>query len=350
MLKQVLVLGSGFTRAFYEDAPLMVADYDADRLGLAFKDFAHAFQILEAERARHPKRWINIETLMTRLDGGMSYDRPHGAHEQLQHLLVELRRSFVLAIEKAKKGANHSADLGHLAAYCLSNSVNCITFNYDDLFDAALAAVPHRTKERGSFRWTPDGGYGFACKPAEEGIIDVGYTMDETPMLLLKLHGSLNWRPRIGSKRPYNFDAVVHFEDWRHVPQIADANIAAVARHLQPDPFIVPPVLQKSNLAEEPILQLIWAEAYRALSQAERVIFAGYSLPLTDVAGRSLFVESLAHLAQEDIAVVNHARNAEEQDATKLAYRALFPKLQDNQFRFDGALRWSQEFIATPAR
>src|SRR5687767_14367220 len=62
--------------------------------------------------------------------------------------------------------------------------------------------------------WHPDGGYGFFCRPANSVISTEGVFMDVTSTLLLKMHGSFNWYPLIGTTRPFGPEALVHFENW----------------------------------------------------------------------------------------------------------------------------------------
>jgi hypothetical protein len=83
----------------------------------------------------------------------------------------------------------------------------CITFNYDDFFDEALwrvrglydisAGLPEDLRY-----WHPDSGYGFWCKPATSLLEFDPLEMGSPTILLLKLHGSINWRVRRGYESP----------------------------------------------------------------------------------------------------------------------------------------------------
>lgn len=57
-----------------------------------------------------------------------------------------------------------------------------------------------------------------------------------------------------------------------------------IESHLEREAFIVPPVLAKSSLVEQPILRLIWSPAFKKLETAKNVFFGGYSFPVTDLA------------------------------------------------------------------
>jgi hypothetical protein len=104
---------------------------------------------------------------------------------------------------------------------------------------------------------------------------------------------------------------------------------AQAEKYLDRDAFIVPPVLTKNALSEQPVLGLVWSRAYEVLEEADHVVFIGYSMPLTDVGGGFLFRESLDHLhPREDITIVGYAQSEEERTnppaALVDAYRAVF--------------------------
>jgi hypothetical protein len=167
-------------------------------------------------------------------------------------------------------------------------------------------------------------------------------------MLLLKLHGSINWRIKLGASDPYQVDSILHFENWYPTENDVMPKIdrAAVENHLDPKSFIVLPVLQKSDLVQQPVFRRIWAEAYNRLERADRVIFIGYSMPRTDIATGFLFGEALRK--KHDIKVVNYVKRAspeyeKHRNALISAYQSVIPTLKEDQFDFDGALPWIKQ-------
>jgi hypothetical protein len=72
---------------------------------------------------------------------------------------------------------------------------------------------------------------------------------------------------------------------------IYDKNELPLGSGPDENPLLIFPSYLKQ--LEGPILQSIWDQAARALTQAEEVTFVGYSLPLADVAVRALINRSL---------------------------------------------------------
>ena len=103
---------------------------------------------------------------------------------------------------------------------------------------------------------------------------------------------------------------------------------------------MVPPVLSKSSLVEQPVLRLVWSHAFAILETAHEVTFIGYSFPSTDMAARTLFSEALKDLPREDINVINLGREDSDAEITRGRYRSALGDIPDERFHFDGALEW----------
>lgn len=341
--KTVCVLGAGFTRAFLPRAPLLTDDYGAADLVRRLQGYPHARRILLQELARNGDGRLNIERLLTRLDGGMPYDADHDATAEVALLAAELMQALVRRIEGAKSGPVHREELLSFAQRCLRDGITCVTFNYDDILDGALydaGRVPDAAAESG---WHPDTGYGFVCPSSATCVHAGAVRTTPSPLLLLKLHGSLTWRLKLGAQPSGALDALVHHEEWSVDPSRAgDAVRERIERHLAPGRFIAAPLLAKTAVAERPVLGRLWALAYRALTQAERVIFLGYSLPPADVAAAVLFREACGDLRPAQLQVVNLASSEELRREVRAAYRQVFPDLADTQFVFQDARDWAR--------
>ena len=327
----VVVTGAGFSRALVPGAPLLVDDFDNDALQEKVRGLPNASRLLEWERSLHPSGHIDLERLMTRLDSLMPYDYAEhagNAANEYGFLLSELKRAFLNRLHEARKGDIRHDDLKRFANYCVANGCCCITFNYDDFLDEAL---------EGTNYWNPYWGYGFFCPSSQDTIASWGRELIADPeCLLLKLHGSINWRAKLGYASPVAIDSITHHQEW---PDVGYVN-PQVDGHVEPEPVMVPPVLSKTGLVEQPVLRLVWSHAFAKLETAHKVTFIGYSFPTTDMAARTLFSEALKDLPREDITVVNLGREESEAEALRERYRSVFGDIPDGQFHFDGALEW----------
>jgi hypothetical protein len=343
-MKQVFVLGAGFTRAFVPTAPLLVDDYGVKALRKKFVRFKPCLPILENERQGSKRELLNIERLMSRLDSLMPYDSADA--EVFGLLLTSVKAILTERITTALQGLSINPVLIAFAKWFVRNDATCITFNYDDLLERALTRdIQDATMspDSGVRFWHPNGGYGFFCRPASM-IMGAGKSqMLSNAGFLLKLHGSTNWRIPVGTRTPYGIDSVYHFEDWLASPKLS-ARRDTVERLLETTPFIIPPVLNKTGLREEPIMRVVWSLAKNALSMAEAVTFLGYSLPETDLAARFLFSETLRRRNVE-IRVVNKAGDAAHQEQVMSPYRSILPGIEDTKFCWDGAKPWIEGFV-----
>lgn len=341
----VFVLGAGFTRAFVPKAPLIIDDYGISSLRQRFSTLSYALAALNAAVAERSDDRIDLEHLMSRLSG-MPYDTGD-ARRELELLDWELRKTLVRKLKDAEAAGVDWAKIMMFARLVVTKGASIVTFNYDDVLDQALWKVRENPPnivetQRTEKDWHPDGGYGFYCRTSSFCVIDNPAYMDRPRTLLLKLHGSLNWRSRLGEGFPRGPAGILHHENWVpphwHAEQLADS----IELHLEPDPFIVPPVLVKSELTLHPVLRVVWELAHERLRTATTVVFIGYSLPVTDLASRILFTETLLRDQAPEVIVANLAEEQAAKEKIKKTYRSLFKELPDASFHVSGAWDWIQ--------
>ncbi len=206
--KHVIVTGAGFTRALVPGAPLLVDDFCNDALQEKMHGLPNASRLLDRERSNHPEGHIDIERLMTRLDALMPYDyavEAGNAANEYGFFLTELKSAFLNRLREARQGDFEDEQLDRFAKYCADIDCCCITFNYDDFLDEAL----NRTDS-----WGPIWGYGFFCRSSRDGIYSLSLGEKDSRLLLLKLHGSINWRPKLGHATPVALDSITHHHGW----------------------------------------------------------------------------------------------------------------------------------------
>ena len=333
----VFVTGAGFTRAVIPSAPLLIDDFDNEALARKVDGLPNASRLLEWERRQHAEAHINIERLMTRLDQLMPYDYAtdaDNAADEYAFLLSELKRAFLRRLNCAREHTVQHSELRRFARYCVANGTCCITFNYYDFLDEALNHTEH---------WDPGRGYGFLCPYTGRTLEDLdGMRPRYSEFTLLKLHGSGNWRSKLGHRGRVPVDAIVHHDTWT----MGSVGGGGAVGHLEPEPVIVPPVLSKTHLVEQPVLRVVWSQAFSHLQRAREVTFIGYSFPVTDIASRTLFSEALEDLPRDRIRVVNLAGDRCEENKTREAYREVLGDIPDARFHFKGASHWIADLPA----
>ena len=355
----VFVFGAGFSKAFVPEMPLLCDHWALPEIFNNKNLKTLSDYSCEASNAGK----LNIELLMTRLQNAMPYD-DYEDNALFQVAYSQLKKSIQQRIERAKENSSRDyvEELQELAKYCLNEKISCVTFNYDDIFDEMLFSLNHLENYSASQpHWNPDGGYGFYC-PLSSTLVDTSSRyMDKNDVLLLKLHGSMNWRVKRGRQSPYGLDAVVHHEQWGDLKHDIGfqshqekVNLDAIPRHLEPEPFIVPPVLTKENLSVQPVLRVVWSLAFDILKEAAKVVFVGYSFPTTDLAARFMFQEAFGKKCLPEIQVVNYVdQNDPKMESTKKQiinqYKESLPNVRFNpkHFQFNGAKEWISELLGT---
>lgn len=179
---------------------------------------------------------------------------------------------------------------------CLSKAATIISLNYDCIVDSALKSTANK--------WNPQYGYGIST--AEYDIINSHYWIDDSTKLadkkdtimLLKLHGSLNWiltknKKYSATNRLSRHNRVGKIKFKQHPYKLMGDKHA----HFE----IVPPEWHKA--LEEPLYTNIWREAAARIHKAKTIICIGYSFPWTDLHTSSLFRASINNKKGLDLLV-----------------------------------------------
>lgn len=162
-----------------------------------------------------------------------------------------------------------------------------ITFNYDVSLDREL-------KEEG--KWQIGNGYGF----------DVGAEQTpQSPVLLLKLHGSTNWRGQIFSglrggqtghasdslgSRPVIYPHEFEFLGYKGVRDSAFKGGGAINSLIMPS--LIKEFYVKTSFGREwePFWDRLWEQAADALQRTDEMVIHGYSLSAADIRARDLIL------------------------------------------------------------
>lgn len=288
--KTVVILGAGATRgAEFVDRhnPICVPPLNADFFTQLQRIQTRKHQstvdgvLRDLLRVYGPNYRVTLEEYVTQLEslaemvemlpGSSSAFSAEGLGEMRTRLLNALSAVLEEAADVSKSTSlakkepcgYHSA-----IARCLNPKDTIVTFNYDCVMDDALRRI-------GAGKWSAQYGYCFS-NPARVTGYEVWSANDAPTGLnssvnLLKLHGSLNWRPLPSGdadeirlrERPYKQAGDKEYE-------------------------LVPPENAK-RLDGRPTLRRLWANAELALRRAEVLALVGFSFTPTDLHVDSLF-------------------------------------------------------------
>lgn len=134
------------------------------------------------------------------------------------------------------------------------------------------------------------------------------------PLLLLKLHGSLNWSVRTRSRNPgmntlfpANQNRAVYLLNDREAPATPVHEVPRGRRHeWYLWNLVVPPIYEKHRIIGMSVINRVWDMAYQRLRSASRLILFGYSMPEPDVSAQQMFRNALASNSNlKEVDVIN---------------------------------------------
>jgi hypothetical protein len=190
----------------------------------------------------------------------------------------------------------------------LQNGDVVITLNWDTTVERTLA-------EAG--RWSPLRGYGFdrdlalVSQTGDPSPLPEGFPVD-SPILVLKLHGSFGWR---------TLDGDVYFESTRYLHEFGFQYSGIDFRFVDPrephvytlgTPLIAYPSFLKR--VEHDVMNSVWRKASDRLAAASSIHVWGYSLPGSDGALRALLHPLARRVERREVHVTVHDPAAQTLD------------------------------------
>lgn len=277
-MKDVFLLGAGFSRAVAAEMPLLA-------------DLSTAVSQKLPEVEESIKSFAgNIEMVMTYL----SQDHPWLSEaENLRNRALFLDISSAIRdvlVESMRKAAERPCPdwLLALIHYWESTDSRILTLNYDTLVESAARLC----KDVYKAGLKPDRYYPFSMVPLhrqwEEFTLYSG-SSDPPSFKMFKLHGSINWLFS-GSKSSSGETIYYAGQDdvWGPKWSTQFREIGTTDK----TPLIVPPVAEKSGYFQHPHVRGTWREAASALRQARRIFCLGYSLPELDTTMRFFLLKN----------------------------------------------------------
>jgi hypothetical protein len=211
----------------------------------------------------------NVERLFTDLDSGQSAFQELG-DSQRRSLSRDLRLCIAEIFVNVARGSVE-AGLYRKLAKSINPGDIVVTFNYDTSIESNLA-------DAGKFTIK---GYGFP----------VAWDTAKTRVLVLKLHGSINWLPTINGALKLDGP----FVDNRsrllacYPSEVLDERYSPNSAHVDPSVTMVLPTLRKRfevPTSIEPewgwLYEGLWQQAREWLLKSERLVIIGYSMPEAD--------------------------------------------------------------------
>ena len=212
-----------------------------------------------------PEEWrdVNIEDVLSFVDvGTRMYTRGSEYHRAFRHsreALVE----FITMMLMTRSHGQH-CELFTEIAFTLKQKDTVINFNYDTIAEFTLQRT--RRKQYANYARLMSGSL-----PKVKDYEDLG--------LLLKLHGSVNWRTC--SNRSCKLHKIPHiaFTTLRRRLPMGLANVSSPCLECaaeRPSTAIIPPMSEK-NLAKYDFFHRLWLIARAQLPYFKRIAFIGYS-------------------------------------------------------------------------
>jgi hypothetical protein len=230
------------------------------------------------------------------LERATANSQPVRAYRQLVQMYAEVLRDTTNWMTRDERVGGPIGRLIAAAADSASR-VDIITFNHDLVIENEIYK---RTKLRR--RWCITQSYGsfgfgrpFLETPGSSMFDNHSAECDHSrPIVIHKMHGSLNWWVRIRGREPTPGvlagqvggsapDVMITRERTLRDVQRVRMRPAGAGRSLWSVwPVIVPPVYAKQSLIES-FMPSVWTDARDALTMSDRIVFFGYSLPQADI-------------------------------------------------------------------
>lgn len=283
-MKDVLFVGAGFSKYLNGKMPLM-------------KDIGERI-IEDGWQEKHYnyefKQNHNVESYMSYLSENYPWE---SESEHLRKKAAFLEVSRYLADLIASVGALNIqlTDEQQLFFQKIAlRDVSVVSLNYDLLFEKYLSKA---TRSEVQYRYLYQ--IPLAEINSRSGNFEFSsYDIESKQIKLFKLHGSVNWF--YSGKSDY-FGETIYMDS----PDVGLAAQRQKIMKLRADkvPLIIPPTFSKSSYFNNETIRQLWKIAYNELMIADRIIFFGYSFPLSDSVVKNMI--QYLNLEKKEIVLVN---------------------------------------------
>jgi hypothetical protein len=218
-----------------------------------------------------------------------------------------------------------------------------ISLNWDIIFDNAL-----NSQVRKKIDSLKDGVVDYCCYVTSynkyenilPGLLAKG--RNKYNIKLLKLHGSMNWLQCQRCQRLFiAFDEKIAIEEYFSKPKcrLCEKNFSN-ERNCFSDATLINQLLMPTFLKDinNVQLKLIWQNAGIELSEANKIVFMGYSFPEADYELRQLLSKFVRHSAKIEV-VLKYRPRSKKQDSPEKRYRSFFGR-RDIDINYSGVKKY----------
>jgi len=320
----VYILGAGCSR---EDNVPLVNEF----LDVSFKKVLPDLNMYDAKRFKNVKNFrnevlpdSNVEELFSYIDFERivkTYGNKYNLNNLRKDLLYVIAKTIEKVIRKGGSTIYENFWENHIVKSKSYHAITIITFNWDLLLDNILLSSPSFFIDG-----IPENYYGTSFSYMGDGRESYN-RVPNSSLKLLKLHGSLNWLFCKNCKENNKF-FVIGKKPAVKVLEGFGMKCPNCGNDL--DTLIVPPTFQK--IEEGGIISAlsdIWKCAKDNLSNANRIVIAGYSFPEDDVHFRLFFRSALVENYKKKgmpikIDILNHKVYQKEKNEFENHYKKIF--------------------------
>jgi hypothetical protein len=287
-MKTVLFLGAGFSRAW--GLPVMQEFFHFAKISKHIKqqdkDFLRDLQAKAQKGVSMLQvHHHNLEEILSFCLASESFNAGYptesdSRYSRLCHILHKVYRHIDLK-QWRERQTTHLSNLRRLLGIRVSerptgHDLSLITTNYDIMAELCMVDL--------GMHCTLPGKWSVVQPENGEAVTGILYELNGYGPLLCKLHGSLNWFVGQEAEGLVLENSILpgDFIDSSHehihpinIPKVSYSEYEPIAT-----PLIVPPTLFKMQTA--PYFRQIWNAAGKALQEAEKLVFLGFSFPESD--------------------------------------------------------------------
>jgi hypothetical protein len=316
-MKTILLLGAGITRARLTAAIQNRPPLDCDFFDISLKvypklaqDVLGCLETLVGDYAASLRQSLEISTtyLYIKAIDSKTHSIYHRSFLNLLNLLGYVLAKTTNSIRIGPRSLLYRFLLSELRKVDTPEDLTIITFNYDLLLERTLQEIAERGHKSvfvfpGCYRLDGISRIQSVSKMPEFTT----EVYDHTGVGLLKLHGSMNWQSKHTSSTPtpaamFNPNRELHILDSPMISPLLSWRRKKRSIHMKP--VIVPPISGKRGMMHRDIVPL-WEKAGKALTEADRIVIAGYSCPPLDLEARILLGENLRVNSSKKVYVID---------------------------------------------